>query len=126
MLLFPEQQRANNFNLCFNWFSPADNQRDGGEALSIRQMIAAVVEAHDIDASRIFVTGLSAGGAMTSILLASYPEVFAGGDEGGLDLGERFGREAEKVGEEGRLRHGLAIVGHRDHLGKGMLRLRDR
>jgi len=79
MLLFPEQQRANNFNLCFNWFSPADNQRDGGEALSIRQMIAAVVEAHDIDASRIFVTGLSAGGAMTSILLASYPEVFAGG-----------------------------------------------
>lgn len=79
LLLFPEQQRANNPNLCFNWFSPADNQRDRGEALSIRQMIAAMVETHEVDPSRIFVTGLSAGGAMTSIMLACYPEVFAGG-----------------------------------------------
>lgn len=77
--LFPEQQRTNNPNLCFNWFSPADNQRDRGEALSIRQMIAATVAAYDIDPSRVFVTGLSAGGAMTSVMLASYPELFAGG-----------------------------------------------
>lgn len=79
LLLFPEQQRANNPNLCFNWFSPSDNERDRGEALSIRQMIAAMVETHGIDPSRIFVTGLSAGGAMTSVLLASYPDLFAGG-----------------------------------------------
>ena len=79
LLLFPEQQRANNPNLCFNWFSPTDNGRDRGEALSIRQMIVAMIDAHDIDPSRIFVTGLSAGGAMTSVLLASYPELFAGG-----------------------------------------------
>lgn len=79
ILLFPEQQRANNPNLCFNWFSPADNARDCGEALSIRQMIATMIDTHGIDPSRIFVTGLSAGGAMTSILLAIYPELFAGG-----------------------------------------------
>lgn len=78
-LLFPEQQRRNNPNACFNWFSPDDNRRDGGEALSIRQMIAAVAASHAIDPARVFVTGLSAGGAMTSVLLASYPEVFAGG-----------------------------------------------
>lgn len=78
-LLFPEQQRANNPNLCFNWFSPADNARDRGEALSVRQMIATMMAAHDIDASRVFITGLSAGGAMTSIMLAAYPELFAGG-----------------------------------------------
>ena len=78
-LLFPEQQRINNPNLCFNWFSPADNARDRGEALSIRQMIGAMTDAHGVDDSRIFVTGLSAGGAMTSILLATYPELFAGG-----------------------------------------------
>ena len=78
-LLFPEQQRQNNANLCFNWFSPEDRRRGSGEALSIRQMVAAVVSANRIDPARIFVTGLSAGGAMASVMLATYPEVFAGG-----------------------------------------------
>jgi poly(hydroxyalkanoate) depolymerase family esterase len=78
-LLFPEQRRANNPNLCFNWFSAGDTSRGGGEALSIRQMIAAVEAAHGIDPARIFVTGLSAGGAMAAVMLATYPEVFAGG-----------------------------------------------
>jgi len=78
-LLFPEQTRANNPNLCFNWFQPEDVRRDAGEPLSIRQMIEAIVAAHQIDPQRIFVTGLSAGGAMTSVMLATYPEVFAGG-----------------------------------------------
>ncbi|KMS51963.1 LpqC, poly [Novosphingobium barchaimii LL02] len=78
-LLFPEQQRQNNPNLCFNWFSPGDNRRDAGEALSIRQMVAAVTAQHGLDPARVFMTGLSAGGAMTSVMLAAYPEVFAGG-----------------------------------------------
>ncbi|WP_232493368.1 alpha/beta hydrolase family esterase [Novosphingobium kaempferiae] len=78
-LIFPEQQRQNNPNLCFNWFSPGDNRRDVGEALSIRQMVAAVTARHGLDPARVFVTGLSAGGAMTSVMLAAYPEVFAGG-----------------------------------------------
>ncbi len=78
-LLFPEQQRANNPNLCFNWFNPDDSRRGSGEALSIREMVAAVAAANPIDPARIFVTGLSAGGAMASIMLATYPEIFAGG-----------------------------------------------
>lgn len=78
-LLFPEQQRANNPNLCFNWFVPSDTKRNGGEALSIRQMIEAIVVEYGLDPGRIFITGLSAGGAMTSVMLACYPEVFAGG-----------------------------------------------
>lgn len=78
-LLFPEQQRQNNANLCFNWFNPEDNRRGLGEALSIRQMIATLASTHKIDPARIFVTGLSAGGAMASVMLATYPEVFAGG-----------------------------------------------
>jgi poly(hydroxyalkanoate) depolymerase family esterase len=78
-LLFPEQRRENNPNLCFNWFVPGDIRRDGGEAASIRQMVAAVIERHPIDAGRVFVTGLSAGGAMAAVMLAAYPDVFAGG-----------------------------------------------
>jgi len=79
IVLFPEQQRANNPGLCFNWFSPEDVRRGGGEAASIRSMIEQTVMEHDIDRDRIFITGLSAGGAMTSAMLAAYPEVFAGG-----------------------------------------------
>jgi poly(hydroxyalkanoate) depolymerase family esterase len=78
-LLMPEQRSSNNPNTCFNWFNPEDTTREHGEACSIRQMIAGMVDDHGIDAQRIFVTGLSAGGAMTSVMLATYPEVFAGG-----------------------------------------------
>jgi poly(hydroxyalkanoate) depolymerase family esterase len=78
-LLMPEQKASNNANSCFNWFNPEDIARDSGEALSIRQMIARMARDHSIDSDRIFVTGLSAGGAMTSVMLATYPEVFAGG-----------------------------------------------
>ncbi|HVF83507.1 MAG TPA: PHB depolymerase family esterase, partial [Sphingomicrobium sp.] len=78
-LLFPEQQRANNPNLCFNWFSPADAGRGGGEALSIIQMVQDLCARYALDPDRVFITGLSAGGAMTAAMLATYPEVFAGG-----------------------------------------------
>jgi poly(hydroxyalkanoate) depolymerase family esterase len=78
-LLMPQQKPSNNGNGCFNWFNPEDTVRDGGEAFSIRQMIARMVRDHSIDQDRIFVTGLSAGGAMTTVMLATYPEVFAGG-----------------------------------------------
>jgi poly(hydroxyalkanoate) depolymerase family esterase len=78
-LLMPEQQASNNAQGCFNWFNPEDTARDHGEACSIRQMIARMIADHAIDAGSIFVTGLSAGGAMTSVMLATYPEIFAGG-----------------------------------------------
>lgn len=78
-LLLPEQQASNNPKTCFNWFQPGDIVRDRGEACSIRQMVEKMIVDHGIDRSRVFVTGLSAGGAMTSVILAVYPEVFAGG-----------------------------------------------
>ena len=79
VLLMPEQQSANNAHTCFNWFNPEDIARDQGEACSIRQMVARMIADHKIDPRHIFVTGISAGGAMTSVMLATYPEVFAGG-----------------------------------------------
>jgi len=78
-LLMPEQQRANNPNGCSNWFLPEHSRRDAGEPSSIRQMIEKMVVDNRIDRDRVFVTGLSAGGAMTSVMLACYPEVFAAG-----------------------------------------------
>jgi poly(hydroxyalkanoate) depolymerase family esterase len=70
---------ANNQNACFNWFEPNNTSRDRGEALSIRQMIDAMLERHSLDPSRVYIVGFSAGGAMTAAMLAAYPERFAGG-----------------------------------------------
>jgi len=78
-LLLPEQTAANNPKTCFNWFQPGDTARDRGEALSIRQMIERMIVDHGIDRGRVFITGLSAGGGMTSAMLAVYPDVFAAG-----------------------------------------------
>ncbi len=78
-LLLPEQQQANNPSRCFNWFENTDNARDKGEAQSIKQMIDKIKAVSGIDPARIYVTGLSGGGGMAAVMLAAYPEVFAGG-----------------------------------------------
>jgi poly(hydroxyalkanoate) depolymerase family esterase len=70
---------ANNQNACFNWFEPRDTVRDRGEALSIIQMIDMMIARYSVDRSLVYIAGLSAGGAMTAVMLALYPERFAGG-----------------------------------------------
>ncbi|MFC1455955.1 extracellular catalytic domain type 1 short-chain-length polyhydroxyalkanoate depolymerase [Microvirga arabica] len=79
ILLYAEQREANNPKRCFNWFQTGDTERGQGEAGSIRQMVEHAIQQHHVDRSRVFVTGLSAGGAMTATMLATYPEVFAAG-----------------------------------------------
>jgi poly(hydroxyalkanoate) depolymerase family esterase len=79
VVVYPEQRTGNNANRCFTWFEPGDIRRGQGEALSIKQMVDRTVGAHGADRARVYVTGLSAGGAMTSVMLATYPDVFAGG-----------------------------------------------
>jgi len=78
-VLYPETGPSNNPLKCWNWFRPEDQVRDGGEALSVKQMVDAMMTAHYLDRRRVFVTGLSAGGALANVLLAAYPDVFAGG-----------------------------------------------
>ncbi len=123
-LLYPEQARANNPNLCFNWFQAEDIRRDAGEPLSIRQMIAAMIDAHGIDPARVFITGLSAGGAMTSVMLATYPEVFAAGAIiAGLPFGsagsvpQAFDRMRGHGGPDDEALADLVRAAARDHTG---------
>lgn len=78
-LIYPQQQPANNPKNCFSWFLPGDIERGHGEALSIREMVEHAIATFAADRGKVFVTGLSAGGAMASVMLATYPEVFAGG-----------------------------------------------
>ena len=78
-VVYPQQQSANNPKNCFSWFLPGDIGRGHGEALSIREMVEHAVAIFAADRGKVFVTGLSSGGAMTAVMLATYPEVFAGG-----------------------------------------------
>jgi poly(hydroxyalkanoate) depolymerase family esterase len=78
-VVYPQQQPANNPKNCFSWFLPGDIVRGHGEALSIREMVEHAIATFAADRRKVFVTGLSAGGAMASVMLATYPEVFAGG-----------------------------------------------
>jgi poly(hydroxyalkanoate) depolymerase family esterase len=77
-VVYPEQKSANNQNSCFNWFEVGDIARGQGEALSIKQMVDNMKASHSIDSGRVFVTGLSAGAAMTGVMAATYPDVFSG------------------------------------------------
>lgn len=85
-VVYPEQQSANNSANCFNWFGkfnqPSDKTnltRGQGENMSIKQMVDKMKADFSIDSSRVFVTGFSAGGAMTSIMLSAWPDVFKAG-----------------------------------------------
>ncbi|WP_431968217.1 extracellular catalytic domain type 1 short-chain-length polyhydroxyalkanoate depolymerase [Actinacidiphila sp. bgisy160] len=87
-LVFPQTTSANNANSCFNWFQSQDYTRGQGEALSIKQMVDYARTQYGSDASRVYITGLSAGGAMTAVMLADYPDVFAGGSiDSGIPAG---------------------------------------
>ncbi|WP_406275971.1 PHB depolymerase family esterase [Streptomyces sp. NBC_00191] len=79
LLVFAETTSANNASSCFNWFQTTDNRRGQGEAASISQMVAHAESAYGADAARTYVTGLSAGGGMTAVMLAAYPDVFEAG-----------------------------------------------
>ncbi|MCI3934313.1 extracellular catalytic domain type 1 short-chain-length polyhydroxyalkanoate depolymerase [Streptomyces sp. AN091965] len=87
-LVLPQQQPVNNISSCFNWFQTTDTARGRGEAASVAQMVDRHLADLAGDPRRVYVTGLSAGGGMTSVMMAAYPERFAaGGVVAGLPYG---------------------------------------
>lgn len=78
-VVYAEQNAINNSSSCFNWFQLSDISRGQGESLSVKQMVDNMKNHYNIDSSRVFVTGLSAGAAFTAVMMAAYPEIFAAG-----------------------------------------------
>ncbi|MEU8254943.1 PHB depolymerase family esterase [Micromonospora inaquosa] len=78
-LIVAQQPASNNANSCFNFFEAGDTTRGQGEALSIKQMVDHAKSNFGVNGSRVYVSGLSAGGAMSAVMLATYPDVFAAG-----------------------------------------------
>jgi len=75
MVLYPEQPATANPLKCWNWFASAHQKRETGEPALLAAMIRSVVAAHNIDSTKVYVAGISAGGAMAAILGATYPEI---------------------------------------------------
>ncbi|MBI2606123.1 MAG: PHB depolymerase family esterase [Deltaproteobacteria bacterium] len=76
-ILFPEQTTLRNGDRCWNWFLPVNQGRVWGEAALIAETASHVVEQYGLDRSRVYLAGLSAGGAMVNILASCYPDLFA-------------------------------------------------
>jgi poly(hydroxyalkanoate) depolymerase family esterase len=76
MVLYPEQRAIANADRCWNWFDPSAHT-GGGEAAIVAGMVRAVAGSYSVDLSRVYVAGLSSGGALASILASCYAELFA-------------------------------------------------
>jgi poly(hydroxyalkanoate) depolymerase family esterase len=87
-VLYPAQSQKMNPQRCWNWFKHSHQTRGRGEAALLAGMTRAVIEEHGLDSQRVYVAGLSAGGAMAAILGTAYPDVFAAvGVHSGLPVG---------------------------------------
>ncbi len=87
-VLYPEQSREHNPQGCWNWFKHSHQSRERGEPAILVSMVQAVMAQHGIDAQRVYVAGLSAGGAMAAILGHTHPDLFAAvGVHSGLAAG---------------------------------------
>ncbi len=78
-VVYPQQNLYNNPSLCFNWFSSEDVNKGKGESLSIKEMLSHMINNFPIDENRVFVYGVSAGAAMSVVLMANFPDVIDGG-----------------------------------------------
>ena len=76
-VVYPEQSVMRNPHRCWNWYAHEHQQRASGEPAEILELARETLERHPIDPARVFVAGLSAGGAMAAILAEQAPDVFA-------------------------------------------------
>lgn len=108
LVLYPEQTQHANAQRCWNWFKPQHQQRNRGEPALLAALTQQIMAEYHADPTRIYVAGLSAGGAMADILGRTYPELFAAV---GVHSGLAAGAAADLPSALSAM-HGGAAAGH--------------
>ncbi|MDM0011063.1 PHB depolymerase family esterase [Variovorax sp. J22P168] len=110
LVLYPAQTQHANSSRCWNWFKPQHQQRGRGEPELLAALTRSVMAAQAVDPERVYVAGLSAGGAMADILAHAYPDLFAAA---GVHSGLPTGAAADLMSALGAMKNGPAASGTR-------------
>lgn len=101
IVVYPQQSRSANAHGCWNWFDGRHQRRGAGEPAVLAALAAQIAGEHGIDRDHTFVAGLSAGGAMSEVLVSTYPDVFAAA---GIHSGLPYGAAADLVSALGAMK----------------------
>jgi poly(hydroxyalkanoate) depolymerase family esterase len=130
IVVYPEQPKSANYLSCWNWFQDAHNHRGSGEPSLIAGITNAVRHQYNINAHHIYVTGLSAGGAMASVMAVTYPDLYAAVGVGsgceyaataacagyqGIDPAQSAQKIHQEMGSRARVMPFIIFQGDQDH-----------